>query len=444
MLHKAENAARGCWAAYPRRAVLLPAVVGLLAFVLLGVVGGVLLSTCWFLLFLSMQLAGSAAPVMQLMQQGVPRRTIMGRAFGAVSVVIGLLGFVAFVGLAANAGATSGPYAVDSSLSCLVALSISLVAASALLAVFGRKKADPSFSDTSAKSLEAASSEPTAAGSGKSLLRSSCCGCCSFCVLVLLCLLFSLAAWHACMKASQTAATAPGTLFRVPDGPAMHVYCEGTDPTLPTVVSLNGIYGSSLDSSWIRRHPSVVSSGVRFCSVDRPGAGWSQPWPAAVDFGMVAQYTKDALLAAKAAGKVGSRLVLLMHSLGGYHGLALAKALEGSTELQVVGAVGADAMSPTWASWQAQRTAADCSPSLATSCATWGECSFWRLVRLAEPSGIVRLLYQGGVGGFDTSIRAFPQDVQATVSRPAPAQALLPFYACPGHAIATPSAQLPC
>ena len=82
----------------------------------------------------------------------------------------------------------------------------------------------------------------------------------------------------------------------------------------------------------------------------------------------------------------------------------------------LVGAVGADAMSPTWLSWDTQRSPAECSPTLATSCAAWGECSFWRLVRLAEPSGIVRLLYQAGVGGFDTSVRAFPQDVRSDSS----------------------------
>ena len=203
----------------------------------------------------------------------------------------------------------------------------------------------------------------------------------------------------------------------------------------------------------MRRHTDVVSSGVRFCSIDRPGGGWSEPDPSATDFGVVAGYTHEAMTAMQAAGKIGSKIVLLFHSLGGCtpmprlegavslthltaphltspppspsgstlpppppradHALALAEQLKSDSSFEIVGAVAADALSPSWHSWKTPTTAATCSTSAPIDCAGWRECSFWRLVRFAEPSGLVRLLYASGVGGFDSSIKAFPVDTQS-------------------------------
>lgn len=410
---KTGKAARSCWTAYPRRTVLLPATLGVLVFVLLGVVGGVLLSTCWFVLILALQLYATWSPMTHFLEGGNHRTVLITH-----SVSYGLLGFMAFIGLCVNASTTSGIYAFDSALSGIVAISISAVATSTLLVIFSdSSSSDVEEGTTTSSSIDVKPKTPK-------IPCRKCCSCCSYCTLLFLYLLTGMATWHACMKASQPPSTAPGDRIRVKDGPAMHIYCEGSNDNLPTVVSLNGIYGSSLDSVWIRRHPLVVSSKVRFCSIDRPGAGWSEPWPSAVDFGQVARYTREALEAAKSAGKAGRDLVLLMHSLGGYHGLALAKELAHANELRIVGAVSADAMSPSWGRWDMPRPAAECSPTLQPSCSGWRECSFWRLVRLVEPTGIVRLLYVSGVGGFDTSVRALPEDIQATYL----ANAMKPSY----------------
>lgn len=81
---------------------------------------------------------------------------------------------------------------------------------------------------------------------------------------------------------------------------------------------------------WVRRHPDVQAAGLRFCSLDRPGYGFSRADPAPLadqHFGRVAKLTAGVL---EAQGVEGN-LILVYHSLGGYHALVclLSRASDG-------------------------------------------------------------------------------------------------------------------
>ena len=170
------------------------------------------------------------------------------------------------------------------------------------------------------------------------------CGCvqcggytCAFSVLPLALLFLGLCTWHYQQKAAT--ASLPPLGLRVPvtlPGGAhpvhMHLYCTGgeNNAALPTVLFLHGITGSALDAEHVRTNPSVVASGVRFCSVDRPGYGWSDTYDAALpaDFASAAALTRAALMTHFAPTSAAPlRLVVMAHSLGGYHSGAFVAAV---------------------------------------------------------------------------------------------------------------------
>jgi len=183
-------------------------------------------------------------------------------------------------------------------------------------------------------------------------------------LMALLLVLQLIALWSLCALTGRY--TSPGMVGQqqqISDGgPAMHVYCINSrvvDPSLPTVVFLHGFLGSSLDASWVSSDPTFLAQGLRFCSLDRPGYGWSGPYNGDTqrrDFKYVAEITVEAL---QAAGVVGD-VILLFHSLGGYWALSFAHAAALVPSLNIVGGVAADALTPEWHDFNTREQIDEC------------------------------------------------------------------------------------
>lgn len=401
---------------FGERAAVLAALVLAAIFCLCAALGSSLMSTGWYCFLLALTLLSSAVPLRRALEGGGKHRIAM----RLVLTLFAMASLVSSVASAANACGVFKHEVADAVLSCLVTL-----AGAALAVLIGwtrshRRPPSRAFrSVASDGKLARSSSQPSPSvkrrcvgGCGLGCGR-TCSACCSYTWLTLALALAVLAAWHAAAKASYaTRPTMPGVLVEAPNAPATHIYCEGTNASLPTVLYLNGFYGSSLDPAWLRREPSIAASGVRFCSIDRPGAGWSE-YGRQYHFGHAARYMRDAMRAELAAGRMGGRVVVVFHSLGGYVAPALAYELRNDPQLALVGAVAADAMTPSWEEWDTPKAAAECSIGAGIDCGAWEGCGFWRMTRVFEPSGLLRLLLIGGFGGFDTSIRALPADVQA-------------------------------
>jgi len=240
--------------------------------------------------------------------------------------------------------------------------------------------------------------------------RTCSCSCC--CVPFLLGLVFVLATlslWHTCSKANGLLATnlPPGRLIQTSDGsPAMHIWCDdqGKNISAPTVVFLHGFLGGCLDATWVRRDPAFLKTGLRFCSVDRPGYGYSPGYrlgDTKRHFGRVAKLTQHTL---QAAGVTDT--ILLFHSLGGYHALALAKQVEDDPNIKILAGVAIDALAPQWSRWNKRRQPSDCGIETVAP-AHW----FWSVVQKIEPTGFPRLLFAIGFNGYDTLVRMLPVDI---------------------------------
>jgi pimeloyl-ACP methyl ester carboxylesterase len=241
--------------------------------------------------------------------------------------------------------------------------------------------------------------------------KCSCSFCCGApCLLGLVIVLSFLSLWHTCMKANGLLVTnlPPGRLVKTSGNtsPAIHIWCDddGKNKSAPTVVFLHGFLGGSLDATWVRRDPAFLKTGLRFCSLDRPGYGYSpgyQTGDTKRDFGRVAKLTKEALQA------VGVKdAVLLFHSLGGYHALALAKEVEDDPNIRLLGGVAIDALVPSYEAWDKRRPSSECDINVVAP-ANW----FWSLVQKIEPSGLTRFLYASGFNGYDTLVRMLPTDI---------------------------------
>ena len=115
----------------------------------------------------------------------------------------------------------------------------------------------------------------------------------------------------------------------------------------------------------------------------------------------------------------------MFHSLGGYHAGAFAAALAAdlTPAFSIVGAVAIDAMSPYWSAWDTPIPEASCSPDHALESGD-SAIPFWRMVRDAEPTGLVRILYVSGYGGYDEVVKWFPPSVQSAML----ANAMRPKY----------------
>ena len=250
----------------------------------------------------------------------------------------------------------------------------------------------------------------------------TCCGgsACAFVVLPLSIVFLGLCAWHYLMKASTALGAPPGVRVPIflPESSSpmnVHLYCtEGTNASAPTVLFLHGVTGSCLDAEWVRGHPAVTATGARFCAIDRPGYGWSDSYDADLPphFGTAATLVKEALsehLAPSALSPL--KLVLMFHSLGGYHAGALRAALAIDQAFDVRGVVAVDAMVPAWSGQNTSRPAAACDVDAPLSNSD-ANIPFWKLVRDAEPTGLVRIMYVSGVGGYNAVVLWFPRAVQ--------------------------------
>ena len=222
------------------------------------------------------------------------------------------------------------------------------------------------------------------------------------------------------MKASTALGAPPGVRVPIflPESSSpmnVHLYCtEGTNASAPTVLFLHGVTGSCLDAEWVRGHPAVTATGARFCAIDRPGYGWSDSYDADLPphFGTAATLVKEALsehLAPSALAPL--KLVLMFHSLGGYHAGALRAALAIDQAFDVRGVVAVDAMVPAWSGQNTSRPAAACDVDAPLSNSD-ANIPFWKLVRDAEPTGLVRIMYVSGVGGYNAVVLWFPRAVQ--------------------------------
>ncbi len=237
----------------------------------------------------------------------------------------------------------------------------------------------------------------------------SCPCCCSTFLLGLVVFLASVSLWHTCSKADGLLTTnlPPGRLVKTSHGPPMHIWCddEGKNKSAPTVVFLHGFLGGCLDPTWVRRDPEFLKTGLRFCSLDRPGYGYSpgyDSWDTERHFGRVAKLTQETLHAAKVTDAI-----LLFHSLGGYHALALAKQVEDDPDIHILGGVAIDALAPQWARENKRRPSTHCAVDAPLAPADW----FWSGVQKVEPSGLPRLMYATGFNGYDTLVRMLPEDI---------------------------------
>ena len=200
----------------------------------------------------------------------VPKRKGYGCGAICVAFSLGLLTLLMFIVLfasAAEASASTVDDAFDPALSTLVFLACASVLVWAQLA------------------LKGAVYRPAA-------LRASCGGVtCAVFIMPLFVMFAALLTWHTAAKAGT--ALAPPLGVRIPvllpgasHPVGVHVYCTGggglanSNSTVPTVLFLHGITGSGLDAEWVRLNADVVATGARFCSVDRPGYGWSDSYDA--------------------------------------------------------------------------------------------------------------------------------------------------------------------
>lgn len=237
-----------------------------------------------------------------------------------------------------------------------------------------------------------------------------CCCCCGFPFLIILCF---LAMWSTLCEPEYLEAY-PGLRVETPGNPTIHVHCSTDyDAALPTVVFLHGWTGSGNDAEWVRRHPDFLATKLRFCSLDRPGYGWSDPYPAGNEhkhFGFVAKVTEAVLRKQGVRGDV----IMLFHSLGGYHTMAFlhhVKEVSEFKDIRILGGVAVDAMAPDWLQHDVPRPAASCSPA-----APFEGGPLWPTFRILSATGVVRILYSSGFGGFNIAVLMYPADLTDKVS----------------------------
>lgn len=240
-----------------------------------------------------------------------------------------------------------------------------------------------------------------------------CLGPCVAFVLFPIITIFAVLGMWGIISMSTEAVTSypPGELVRVRDDLSLHLYCVGpVNASRPTVLFLHGFRGSQADVSWVRRDYRIAGL-LRFCAIDRPGYGFSSADPAPKaqqHFGRMAELTA---LALKSKGVRGG-LVLLYHSLGGYHALALGAYLRDnpSAGLRLVGGVAVDAMDPRDRAEYADRF---CSTKTPVGSDSWSLEQFHRLLRVTAPSGLNRLLYVLDYSGLRTILEDLPEDVHS-------------------------------
>ena len=238
-----------------------------------------------------------------------------------------------------------------------------------------------------------------------------CTCCCTFCGLPTLFICTFVVLWSNAADTHTMAIQPVGKLVPTTEGPTLHLYCTsprgGHNVTLPSIIFLHGYGGSSLDAEGVRSDPRIEARGAKFCSIDRPGYGFSEGYmmedPEKRHFGRISSLTLEVL----EKGGVTGDLVLVFHSLGGYHALSLAGAISKRDDslFRVRGMVAVDAMVPEWYEYNRRRESAYCSETSELLPNGW----FWPLVRVATPSGLPRIVYATGFGGFADSVNLYPE-----------------------------------
>lgn len=102
----------------------------------------------------------------------------------------------------------------------------------------------------------------------------------------------------------------PHALVDVGDGRRMNLFCLGEGPT--TVVFDSGL--SDWSSTWALIQPAVART-TRACTYDRPGMGYSDPSP----LPRTPEAAVQDLSTLLKRGGISGRVVLVGHSLGGFH-----------------------------------------------------------------------------------------------------------------------------
>ena len=303
-----------------------------------------------------------------------------------------LLGCMPSFAFMVAAGAVSKNYVADHVFSALFAAAVSVLSVLALLAFF---------------------SSPLVNNLPRTQRSKPCCSCCfctCICGLPFIVFLAFLSLWHTSSKANGLlVSNLPlGNFHETTDGPPMHIWCdkEGKNKSAPTVLFLHGFLGGCLDPTWVRRDPAFIATGLQFCSIDRPGYGYGQGYDSGDNvrhFGRVAKLTQEVLHKEKVTGK----LILLFHSLGGYHALALANQLEKDEDITIVAGVAIDAMTPRWRKWNISRKPEECNTDVALAPANF----FWGIVQRLEPAGLPRFIFATGFQGYDILVRMLPNDI---------------------------------
>ena len=234
--------------------------------------------------------------------------------------------------------------------------------------------------------------------------------------LVLYLFVLFLAVWHGGGSANHlNDVIAPGVFLSLPWG-RVHWYCTGEadSPSPGTVVFLHGYGGSSLDISWVQRSKVLRSAhpSLRFCSFDRPGYGWSDSADRPRSSGVVAKDIADILI----EGGISGKTVIVAHSLGWYHTLALVREVRevrASVPFTIDGAVSVDGLDPFWIPGGPQtlaRLPSECDASADSVCDN--SCGwFWAPLRGLVASGFARFGYEMNVYDYRTLLGALPEDV---------------------------------
>jgi pimeloyl-ACP methyl ester carboxylesterase len=264
--------------------------------------------------------------------------------------------------------------------------------------------------------------------------------CCTVVGLPMLAFCTLLVLWNSTLNVHTMRLAPPGKLVSTTEitsdgmkvaGPTIHLYCTATNhdgsvhegsynTSLPTVLFLHGYGGSSLDAQSVRDNPTYKEHGIRFCSIDRPGYGWSEGYfnNNPDNFNDVAKLTLQVLQKEEITGD----LILNFHSLGAYHALALSaeilklnqKETEKSTKLwKIRGMVAVDAMVPEWYNYDQKRETTRCSTTAPLT--DGNDTGFWKLIRTVVPSGGPRLLYATGFMGFSDQVNLYPKQYINTI-----------------------------
>eukprot|EP00750_Incisomonas_marina_P000634 INCI10445.2.p1 GENE.INCI10445.2~~INCI10445.2.p1 ORF type:complete len:602 (-),score=92.43 INCI10445.2:906-2711(-) len=343
-------------------------------------------------------------------------------------VLMAVVGAVFFVVAAIDAALLTGPEAPDQAFAAFVSLTLSVVCSLAIIVQFSNfkknnartaTKGDQTSSTGQPRQFVPGLFDADVADADRCCASPCCFRFCSVLGLPLLLLLAVLILYNETVEVKQLLTLPPpGQIIYVDGFPPAHLLCENDEnskPGDPTVLFLHGFLGSALDASWIARDPAFKETGLRFCSMDRPGYGYGWPYPVAQPerhFGEVSKMTTAVL---REAGITGD-IVAVAHSLGGYWSMALAAHMTTTSDFNMTAVVSLDVLTPLWTHDPSDESS-ELVPMPEENCnvnAPLAGGVFYLTVRRILTTAIIRLLVDSGFDNYDALMRMMPRDLQAT------------------------------